>query len=257
MNTNLSTIIRMDNRSVLWLFVGGLEFFHVNPRWPGSANNVRILRLSFLNNAFDDSYRPFPGAVILEDSVYPTRSKLILHLPGNVIERFNEAHKNTKATVERASAFWNTDFQFWKRYGFENSCYAAEIIKCVVKRVVSSLSFLFWSEELGLPFVCVSRLCLKNACRWVLPLMDLRSPPPLTSSLRLYSRSVSRFGVSMDLSIFSSGCCDDAEAEVLMTAIHLDLQEFFYNWWYNSIIDQWRLVQYRMCSRMIFQMIYL
>jgi len=109
------------------------EFFHVNPRWPGSVNDARILRVSTLNTAFDDGYRPFPGAVILGDSIYPTKNWLIPPLPGTVIggeKLFNEAHKKTRATVERAFGILKHRFPVLNKIRVRKPEYAAEIVKC-------------------------------------------------------------------------------------------------------------------------------
>lgn len=82
------------------------EFFAVNANWPGSVHDARVLRNSAVWSRFESGWRPFPGAVILGDSAYPTKSWLIPPLHRNpsdpAEQRYNKAHKSTRRIVENS-----------------------------------------------------------------------------------------------------------------------------------------------------------
>ena len=129
-----------------------MEFFYVSARWPGSVNDARVLRLSTLAIDFDGGYRPFPGAVILGDLIYPTKDWLIPPLPGNVVgaeKRFNEAQKRTRCTVERAFGLMKTRFRSLDKLRVKSPNYACKIIKCIT--VLHNLCLQLEPERYRLP----------------------------------------------------------------------------------------------------------
>ena len=111
-----------------------MKFYYVSAKWPGSVNDARVLRNSSLNNAFQNGFRPFHGAVILGDSIYPTKNWLIPPQPaphGGAEERFNRAHKKTRAVIERAFGVMKARFPILRHIRVLEASYAAEIIKTV------------------------------------------------------------------------------------------------------------------------------
>ena len=54
-----------------------MKLYNVSEKWPGSVNDARVLRKRSLNTAFENDYRPFHGAVISGDSIYPIKDWLI------------------------------------------------------------------------------------------------------------------------------------------------------------------------------------
>ena len=81
-----------------------LLFINVVARWPGSVHDARILRLSQLFADFE-SNRPLQDRVVLGDSGYPLRPWLLTPIRNPVTAQqrlYNEAHKTTRSTVERA-----------------------------------------------------------------------------------------------------------------------------------------------------------
>lgn len=59
---------------------------YVNCNWPGSVSDARVLRTSTLARRFDQGWRPFEGAILLGDSIYPAKDWLIpmkVHPPEN------------------------------------------------------------------------------------------------------------------------------------------------------------------------------
>ena len=56
--------------SCLRIAPSGLLRTYVSARWPGRENDKRVLHNSTLYAAFEQGWRPFPGAVLLGDSGY-------------------------------------------------------------------------------------------------------------------------------------------------------------------------------------------
>ncbi|TKR58362.1 hypothetical protein L596_029827 [Steinernema carpocapsae] len=54
-----------------------LSFYYVSAKRPESVNDRRILRTSTLGRRFEAGFRPFENAVLLGDSIYPTKNWLI------------------------------------------------------------------------------------------------------------------------------------------------------------------------------------
>ena len=88
--------------------VSGSDYtiYFCSSRCPGRWHDSRVIKESSLWTAFEQQgNRPFPGAVILGDSAYACNSWLIPPFRGDVEGarcRFNEAHKKTRCTIERA-----------------------------------------------------------------------------------------------------------------------------------------------------------
>ena len=63
---------RHGNHSINAMLVSGPQhqFVYCNSSWLGSVNDARALRNSSLSRKFNNNYRPFPGAIILGDSIY-------------------------------------------------------------------------------------------------------------------------------------------------------------------------------------------
>lgn len=70
---------RHHDHSINAMFVCGpdKEFYFVSAKWPGAVNDSRVLRNSRMYADFEAGQTPFPNAVILGDSIYPTRPWLI------------------------------------------------------------------------------------------------------------------------------------------------------------------------------------
>lgn len=54
-----------------------MEFFFFSSKWPGAVNDSRVLKNSQLYTDFENNQKLFPEAVILGDSIYPTKPWLI------------------------------------------------------------------------------------------------------------------------------------------------------------------------------------
>uniref|UniRef100_A0A914HQI1 DDE Tnp4 domain-containing protein n=1 Tax=Globodera rostochiensis TaxID=31243 RepID=A0A914HQI1_GLORO len=79
-----------------------LHFFSLSVRWPGSVNDARVFRNSELCNKFDNGYRPFEGAVLLGDSIYPVKDYLVPMRPYPDLEQFFRAHARARRFIECA-----------------------------------------------------------------------------------------------------------------------------------------------------------
>lgn len=111
--------------------------YFCSSRCPGRWHDSRVLRESSLWTAFeDDGRRPFPGSVILGDSAYPCKDWLIPPFRGDVEGarlRFNEAHKQTRCTIERAFGVIKQRFYSLKTGLRVRSVQrAAELVQCAV-----------------------------------------------------------------------------------------------------------------------------
>ncbi|CAG7832733.1 unnamed protein product [Allacma fusca] len=99
---------RYGNHSINTLMICGpdMNFFCVNPNWPGATHDARVLRNTIICKRFDEGWRPFPDAVILGDSGYGASDWLIppvFNNPNNEAERrFNKHHKKTRRLIECA-----------------------------------------------------------------------------------------------------------------------------------------------------------
>ncbi|CAG7817905.1 unnamed protein product [Allacma fusca] len=76
---NESFVDRYGNHSINTLMICGpdMNFFCVNPNWPGATHDARVLRNTIICNRFDEGWRPFPDAVILGDPGYEATDWLI------------------------------------------------------------------------------------------------------------------------------------------------------------------------------------
>lgn len=97
---------RHGNHSLNCMFVSGsrCQFLYVNPKWPGSVHDSRVLRNSRLYEQMEQGM--FPNYVILGDSAYGLRTWLMPPLrndPRDEAERvYNIRHKSTRRIVECA-----------------------------------------------------------------------------------------------------------------------------------------------------------
>lgn len=89
------------------------------------------MRRSNLYQWFEDGYRPFPGGVILGDSIYPLNEWLIPPLAGGqngARERFNQAHKGTRRIIEQTFGIMKARFSVLNQIRVSTPEYAAEIV---------------------------------------------------------------------------------------------------------------------------------
>ena len=49
-----------------------LKFYNAYVKWPGSVHDSRVLRRSPLYALFESGFRPFPHAILLGDTGYPS-----------------------------------------------------------------------------------------------------------------------------------------------------------------------------------------
>jgi hypothetical protein len=128
---------RKGHHSINVLLICGpnLEFYYVNANWPGSVSDARVLRNSYISDRMEEGWRPFPGAVLLGDSIYPLKSWLIPPVLQNAHDpaqtRFLRAHKKTRRVVECAIGRLREKFPCLN-YLRVNPVYACNIIKCAV-----------------------------------------------------------------------------------------------------------------------------
>lgn len=115
------------------------EFLFVSAKWPGSVADPRVLRNSKLWTWFEDQeWRPFPNAVLLGDSIYPTLDWLIpyrkLENPTLAEERFYSAHSKTRRVVECAFGILKMRFRcLFENLYVKSPVFACEVIKaCTV-----------------------------------------------------------------------------------------------------------------------------
>ncbi|XP_066019624.1 putative nuclease HARBI1 [Pocillopora verrucosa] len=113
---------------------------------PGRWHDSRVLKESTLWTAFEENaQRPFPGAVTLGNSAYSCNSWLIPPFRGDVEGarlRFNEAHKKTRSTIERANGVIKKRF-YTLQTGLRVRSMerAAELIKCAA--ILHNICILF------------------------------------------------------------------------------------------------------------------
>lgn len=128
---------RKGNHSISVMLVCGpnLEFYYVYANWPGSVSDARVLRTSPLSQQMEEGWRPFPGGVILGDSIYPLKSWLIPPILQNARDpaqvRFLRAHMKTRRIVECAIGRLKEKFPCLN-YLRVDPVYACNIIKCSV-----------------------------------------------------------------------------------------------------------------------------
>lgn len=60
-----------------------LKFVSLSAKWPGSVNDARVWRNSALFAKLSSGWRPFEGAVIIGDSIYPQSEFLMPMRPPN------------------------------------------------------------------------------------------------------------------------------------------------------------------------------
>ena len=122
------------------------SIYFCSSRCPGRWHDSRVLKESTLWTAFEENaQRPFPGAVILGDSAYSCNSWLIPPFRGDVEGarlRFNEAHKKTRSTIERANGVIKKRF-YTLQTGLRVRSMerAAELIQCAA--ILHNICILF------------------------------------------------------------------------------------------------------------------
>lgn len=128
---------RHGNHSINVMLVAGpdLQFYYVCANWPGSVSDARVLRNSSLYDRMEIGWRPFPGGVILGDSIYPLKSWLIPPILQNdgdqAQQRFLRAHRQTRRIVECAIGKLKEKFPSLN-YLRVNPFSACNIVKCCV-----------------------------------------------------------------------------------------------------------------------------
>ena len=132
-----------------------MELFGISARWPGSVNDARVLRTSSLY-VFAGGFRPFPGAILLGDSIYPCNEWLIPPLPvvyTNAEVRFNRAQKITRSVVERAFGIMKNRFRVLQKIRVKTPEYSAEIIKwvCILHNLCLRLELERYAQDVQLP----------------------------------------------------------------------------------------------------------
>ena len=81
------------------------RFIDVVARWPGSTHHSHIFRTSQPRERLDVTHRGMQSGVLLDDSGYACKPFLVtpyLHPTSESDERYNKAHKKTKAQIEQA-----------------------------------------------------------------------------------------------------------------------------------------------------------
>uniref|UniRef100_A0A914X2W5 DDE Tnp4 domain-containing protein n=1 Tax=Plectus sambesii TaxID=2011161 RepID=A0A914X2W5_9BILA len=126
---------RHGNHSLNCTAVAGpnCEFYFISAKWPGSVSDCRVLRNSALWRRFEaDGWRPFPGAVLLGDSIYPTKEWLIpmKSSPPADRARFYAAHAKARRVVECAFGILKMRFRcLFEGLRVKDPVFACEIIK--------------------------------------------------------------------------------------------------------------------------------
>ena len=128
--------------------VSGSDYtiYFYSSRCPGRWHDSRVIKESSLWTAFEQQgNRPFPGAVILGDSAYACNSWLIPPFRGDVEGarcRFNEAHKKTRCTIERAFGILKKRFYALQTgMRVKNMTREAGLVQCAV--ILHNLCILF------------------------------------------------------------------------------------------------------------------
>lgn len=139
---------RHHSKSLNVAMVCGPDYsiYFCSSQCPGRWHDSRVLKESTLWTAFEENaQRPFPGAVILGDSAYPCNSWLIPPFRGDVQGarlRFNEAHKKTRSTIERANGVIKKRFYILQTGIRVRSIEkAAELIQCAA--ILHNICILF------------------------------------------------------------------------------------------------------------------
>ena len=87
-------------------------------RWPGSTHDSHIFRTSQLRERLDATHRGMQSGVLLGDSGYACKPYLVtpyLRPTSNAEERYNVAHKKTRAVIERAFGWLKRRFHVLHR----------------------------------------------------------------------------------------------------------------------------------------------
>jgi len=150
---------RKGNHSLNVLLACGPEyqFYFCNSMWPGSVNDSRVLKNSSLWTAFQNlNFRPFPGSILLGDSIYPCNNWLLTPIRGDNLNisstRYNYAHKKTRCLIERAIGILKNRFPVLKCVRVKNPAFAAEIIKSCVALHNLCLANNDYDEEINANF---------------------------------------------------------------------------------------------------------
>ena len=81
------------------------RFIDVVARWPGSTHDLHIFRTSQRRERLDATHRGMQSGVLIDDSGYAFKPYLVTpyhHSTSEAKERYNEAHKKTRAQIEQA-----------------------------------------------------------------------------------------------------------------------------------------------------------
>lgn len=128
---------RHGNHSINVMLVCGadLKFYYAYANWPGSTSDARVLRNSGLFHRMEEGWRPFPGTVLLGDSIYPLKPWLIppvIRNEENVAERrFLRAHKKTRRVIECAIGILKEKFPCLNYLRLEPE-YVCKVVLCCV-----------------------------------------------------------------------------------------------------------------------------
>jgi len=99
---------------------------------PGSVNDCRVLFKSTLFDDFEAGYRPFANAVLLGDSIYPTK-KWLIPMRARAHPQYNNfyaCHAKTRNIVERSIGIWKMRWLSMKKgLRVKSPTYSAEIVK--------------------------------------------------------------------------------------------------------------------------------
>uniref|UniRef100_A0A915EBG5 Regulatory protein zeste n=1 Tax=Ditylenchus dipsaci TaxID=166011 RepID=A0A915EBG5_9BILA len=138
---------RHQQHSINAMAVAGPDyrFYSLSAKWPGSVNAARVLRNSSLATQFSDGWRPFPGAVLLGDSIYgasdwlvpmrPHAHSSMMYSTGILIVhsvccyQLLRCHSKTRRVVECAFGLWKNRFQCLKSgMRLKSPTYCGEVI---------------------------------------------------------------------------------------------------------------------------------
>ncbi|CAK5087428.1 unnamed protein product [Meloidogyne enterolobii] len=109
------------------------KLLYLKSNMPGSVNDARVLSKSSINDDFENGFRPFPNAILIGDSIYPSKDWLI-PMRARANERFKEfyeAHARTRSIIERTIGLLKMRWLCLKKgLRVKKPSYSAEIVKC-------------------------------------------------------------------------------------------------------------------------------
>uniref|UniRef100_A0A915CMQ2 Putative nuclease HARBI1 n=1 Tax=Ditylenchus dipsaci TaxID=166011 RepID=A0A915CMQ2_9BILA len=124
---------RHQQHSINAMVVAGpnYRFYFLSAKWPGSVSDARVLRNSSMAIRFNAGWRPFPGAVLLGDSIYGASDSLVPmrpHAPQQY-DPFYKYHSKTRRVVKCAFGLWKNRFQCLKSgMRLKSPTYCGEVI---------------------------------------------------------------------------------------------------------------------------------